>query len=110
MNSKTPPGATTTMQITIHMVDLTHILQPGSILSWLLMGLIAGYLGSSFVRGRGFGCLGNTIVGLIGAVIGGILASALEMGHFAFCGSVFISFIGAVIFVSLLQLFTGGRS
>ncbi len=95
------------MHVSIHMITITQILQPGSILGWLLMGLIAGYLGSTFVRGRGFGCLGNTVVGLIGAIIGGILASALDIGHFTFCGSVFISFIGAVIFVAVLQLFTG---
>ncbi|HTK08457.1 MAG TPA: GlsB/YeaQ/YmgE family stress response membrane protein [Ktedonobacteraceae bacterium] len=97
------------MQITIHTINLGQILQPGSIIAWLLMGLIAGFLATTFVRGRGFGCLGDTIVGLIGAFIGGILANALELGHFAFCGSVFISFIGAVIFVALIQIFTGER-
>ena len=96
------------MHVTVHTIDIAQILQPGGLISWLIMGLIAGYLGSTFVRGRGFGCLGNTIVGLVGAFIGGILASALDIGtSFKFCGSVFISFIGAMIFVAILQLFRG---
>ncbi|GCE14035.1 GlsB/YeaQ/YmgE family stress response membrane protein [Tengunoibacter tsumagoiensis] len=89
-------------------VDVTTILQPGNLIAWLIVGLIAGSLAGTFVRGRGFGCLGDIIVGLIGSVIGGIIASALELGTFKFCGSIFISFIGACILVAILEFFTGG--
>lgn len=95
--------------LVIRTVDITTVLQPGNIISWLLVGLIAGALAGFFIRGRDFGCLGNIIVGLIGSVIGGILASALDLGTFHFCGSIFISFVGACILVAILQLFTGGR-
>lgn len=77
--------------------------------SWLFVGLIAGFLASAVVRGRGFGCIGNIIVGLVGAVIGGYLASLLNIqGTFHFWGSLLIAFIGACILVAILQLFTGG--
>lgn len=94
--------------IVVRTIDLSQVLQPGNIVSWLLVGLIAGSLAGYFVRGRGFGCIGNIIVGLLGAVIGGVLASILELGTFRFCGSIFISFVGACILLGILQLFTGG--
>lgn len=75
------------------------------LLSWLILGALAGWLASSVVRGRGYGCLGNTIVGLIGAVIGGYLASLLNIsGIFHFWGSLLIAFLGACVFVFVLQL------
>jgi uncharacterized membrane protein YeaQ/YmgE (transglycosylase-associated protein family) len=95
--------------VVINPTNITSILQPGGLVAWLLVGLIAGFLASLFVRGRGYGCLGNIIVGLIGSVIGGYLASVLELGTFRFWGSIVISFIGAIILVAILQLFTGGR-
>src|SRR2546429_5532503 len=52
---------------------------PGGLLSWLFVGLIAGFLASAAIRGRGYGCIGNIIVGLVGAVIGGYLASLLDI-------------------------------
>lgn len=78
------------------------------LLSWLILGALAGWLASSVVRGRGYGCLGNTIVGLIGAVIGGYLASLLNIsGVFHFWGSLLIAFLGACVFVFVLQLLKG---
>jgi uncharacterized membrane protein YeaQ/YmgE (transglycosylase-associated protein family) len=78
---------------------------------WLLVGLIAGFLASAVVRARGFGCIGNIVVGLLGAVIGGYLASLLNFtGTYHFWGTVLISFIGAVILLIILGALTGGRS
>lgn len=78
------------------------------LLSWLIIGALAGWLASVVVRGRGYGCLGNVVVGLIGAVIGGFLASLLNItGTFHFWGSLLISFLGACVFVFLLQALRG---
>src|SRR5205085_10479786 len=85
-------------------------LQPGDLLTWLIVGLIAGFLASAFIRGRGYGCIGNIIVGLIGAFIGGFLADLLNIqGTYHFWGSVVIAFIGSGILVAILQFITGGR-
>lgn len=84
--------------------------QVESLVAWLVVGAIAGFLASILVRGRGYGCVGNTVVGLIGAVIGGYLASFLNLQEtFFFWGSVGISFVGACIFVFVLQMLTGGK-
>ena len=81
------------------------------LLTWLVVGLIAGFLASAVIRGRGYGCIGNIIVGLIGAVIGGFLASLLNIsGTFHFWGTVIIAFLGACILVAVLQALSGGRS
>lgn len=78
--------------------------------TWLIIGAIAGFLASTLVRGRGYGCLGNIVVGLIGAVIGGFLASLLNIqGTFHFWGSVGISFLGACVFVFILQALKGDQ-
>ena len=84
------------------------VLAPGDLFAWLLVGLIAGFLASTIVRRRGYGCLGNLIVGLVGAAIGGYLAGFLNIqGVYHFWGSTIIAFIGACILVALLQLFSG---
>ncbi len=49
-----------------------------NLLSWIIIGALAGFFASVLVRGRGYGCLGNTIVGLVGAVIGGYSGEPAE--------------------------------
>lgn len=88
---------------------LVHF-QITNLITWLIVGAIAGFLASVLVRGKGYGCIGNTIVGLIGAVIGGYLASLLDIsGVFYFWGSVGIAFLGACILVFILQAFSGNK-
>lgn len=48
-----------------------------SILSWILVGLIAGWLAGVVMRGGGYGVLGDIIVGIVGALVGGFLATNL---------------------------------
>ncbi len=81
------------------------------LLSWIIVGLLAGTFASWFVRGKGFGCVGNLVLGLVGAVVGGYLASLLNLqGDYHFWGSLLLAFIGAALLVFLLQLLTGGFS
>ena len=83
------------------------------ILSWILVGLIAGWLAGELMRGAGFGVLGNIIVGIIGALLGGFLASALFHVGDPLSGfnlpTLVIAFIGAVILLAILRLFRGSR-
>ena len=86
------------------------VLDPGDLLAWIIVGLIAGFLASIVIRGRGYGCIGNIIVGLIGSVVGGELASLLNIsGVYQFWGSVAIAFLGSCVLVAILQFFTGSR-
>jgi len=84
------------------------------ILSWIVVGLIAGWLAGLVVKGGGYGCVGDIIVGVIGGVLGGWIASYFfHMGD-AMSGinleSILVAFVGAVIFVVLLRLITGRRA
>lgn len=54
-------------------------LDPGGIIAWLIVGLIAGFLASMIMRGGGYGIIGDIIVGIVGAFIGGLIASALGL-------------------------------
>jgi uncharacterized membrane protein YeaQ/YmgE (transglycosylase-associated protein family) len=85
-----------------------------SILSWIIVGLIAGWLAGVVVKGGGFGLFGNIIVGIIGAVLGGWLASSLfgiGAGVDGFnLGSILVAFVGAVILLLVVRMFTGRRN
>ena len=83
------------------------------LLSWLFVGLLAGFFASIVVRGRGYGCFLDIVIGLIGAFIGGFLASFLGItGTFHFWGTLLIAFLGACILVAILKAISGntGRS
>ena len=75
------------------------------ILTWLIVGLVAGVL-ASFVVGGGYGLLGDIIIGIIGAFVGGWIFA--KMGwHTPFgglAGTIFVAFIGAIVLLLLLRL------
>lgn len=75
---------------------------------WLIVGLIAGVLASLVMRGGGYGIVGDIIVGLIGAFIGGFLMSLVGLGGGGFVWTVIVAFIGACILIALLRAFSGG--
>ena len=87
-------------------------LNPGSWLAWIVIGLIAGAVASRVVAGRGFGCLADIVVGIVGAVIGGFLLSTLfgASGTFGFWGSLIVAFVGAVVLLAALKVVSGGRA
>ena len=79
-------------------------LEPGGFLAWLIAGLIAGFLASHFVRGHGFGLLGDILLGGIGAFIGGFVASLLGFGGAAgFWGTIVVAFLGAALLLVILH-------
>lgn len=86
-------------------------LDPGSWLSWIIIGLIAGAVASRVVAGRGFGCLADIVVGVAGAIIGGFLLSALfdVSGTAGFWETLIVAFVGAAALLAALKLLSGGR-
>jgi uncharacterized membrane protein YeaQ/YmgE (transglycosylase-associated protein family) len=82
-------------------------LAPGGIVAWIIVGLIAGWGASLVSRGHGFGLLGDIIVGLVGALIGGFLAGFFIHSSVGLIGSIIIAFLGAVILLAILRAFTG---
>jgi uncharacterized membrane protein YeaQ/YmgE (transglycosylase-associated protein family) len=80
------------------------------LLGWLVIGLIAGWLAGKLARGRGFGCIGDIVLGLIGSVIGGWIFTKLGIVHAnTFLFSLAAATLGAVILVSIAHLFFGGK-
>ena len=79
-----------------------------SILSWIVVGLIAGWLAGVVMKGGGFGLIGDIIVGVIGGLLGGFIASYFFDVGDPMSGinlpSILIAFLGAVVLLFLLRL------
>lgn len=86
------------------------VLAPGGIISWLVVGLIAGWLAGMVMKGGGFGILGDIVVGLIGAFLGGMLGGFFVEGSAQFWGSIVVAFIGACVLIALLRLISGRQA
>src|SRR6266478_6857495 len=83
---------------------------PRGIVAWLLLGLIAGWLAGKLARGRGFGCVTDIILGLIGSVVGGLVFTKLGIFGGGFLFSLAAATLGAVILVAIAHLFSGGSN
>jgi uncharacterized membrane protein YeaQ/YmgE (transglycosylase-associated protein family) len=90
---------------------------PEQIITWLIIGLIAGFLASILVRGRNLGTVSSIVIGLVGAVIGGLLftllggqvSPQLAGGITLRYIDIIIAFIGAVIVLVLASAFRSRR-
>ena len=85
-----------------------------TILGWLLLGLIAGFLASRVMGSGGYGIIGDIIVGIVGAFLGGFIFSRLTgngdpVNNFDI-GSIFVAFVGACILIALLRALSGNRA
>ena len=78
------------------------------LLTWLIVGVIVGWLAGMVIKGRGFGLIGNIVVGVIGALIGGWLAGAVLNIHNPISGfnltTFIVAFLGAVILLYVARL------
>jgi uncharacterized membrane protein YeaQ/YmgE (transglycosylase-associated protein family) len=81
---------------------------PQSVIAWIIIGLIAGWLAGTVSRGRGFGCIANILLGLVGAVLGGWIFSQLHILGNGLIYSIAAATLGAVILVAIARLFSGG--
>jgi uncharacterized membrane protein YeaQ/YmgE (transglycosylase-associated protein family) len=73
---------------------------------WLLIGAVAGWLAGVVVKGYGFGLVGNIIVGILGAFIGGWLLNALGVSIGAgIVGTILGATIGAIVLLLIISVF-----
>lgn len=83
------------------------------ILAWIVVGLIAGWLASQVMKGRGSGLVGDLVLGIVGALLGGLVASTLLNMPNAVNGinvnSILVAFLGAVILIAILRAISGRR-
>ncbi len=81
------------------------------LLSWIVVGAIAGWLSGQVMKGRGFGLLGDIIVGVAGGLIGGWLATQLFKVSNPINGfnleSILVAFLGAVVLIVVVRMFQG---
>ena len=75
-----------------------------SLIWFLLIGLIAGWLAGQVMKGGGFGIIGDMIVGVIGALIGGWLFGQLGIRTGGLLGAIITAFVGALILIFLLRV------
>ena len=82
---------------------------PQSVITWIVVGLIAGWLAGTVSRGRGFGCLADIIIGMVGAILGGWIFLKLGILGGGFIYSVAAATVGAVLLVGVASIFSGGK-
>jgi uncharacterized membrane protein YeaQ/YmgE (transglycosylase-associated protein family) len=83
-----------------------------SILAWVILGLIAGFIGSKIVNKAGDGLFLDIILGIVGAVVGGWLFSAFGMSGVSGLNiySLLVAVVGSVVFLVVYHALTGRRS
>ncbi len=76
-----------------------------TLLIWVLVGAVAGWLAGLVVRGFGFGLIGNIVVGIIGAFLGGWLFGVLGFSiGVGIINTIFTAFIGAVVLLLIVRV------
>lgn len=82
------------------------------LLTWLIVGLVAGILSSAVAGGIGYGLLGDIVVGIAGAFVGGWLFAQLGLASPfpGLAGTIFVAFIGAVVLLFIFHLIQRGRA
>ena len=84
-----------------------------SILAWIVLGLIAGWLAGMVMKGGGYGLVGDIVLGILGALIGGFLTGLLlgrDMVNGFNLESIIVSVLGAIILIALSRAFTSRRA
>jgi uncharacterized membrane protein YeaQ/YmgE (transglycosylase-associated protein family) len=83
-------------------------LEPGGIIAWLVVGLIAGWLAGLVMKGGGYGVIGDIVIGIVGAFVGGFVFSLITGGGTAgFWASIAVAFVGAVILIAIVRALPG---
>lgn len=84
-----------------------------TIIVWIALGLVAGWLAGQVMKGGGYGVVGDIVLGIVGALVGGFL-TGLVLGRDMVSGfnieSIVVAFIGAVILIAVSRAFTRRRS
>jgi uncharacterized membrane protein YeaQ/YmgE (transglycosylase-associated protein family) len=79
-----------------------------NILTWIVVGLIAGWLAGKVMKGGGFGLLGDIVIGIVGALLGGFLASVLFSVPQPLTGfnieTLLVAFLGSVLVIYIMRV------
>ena len=72
------------------------------VIGFLVIGILAGWMAGKLMKGRGFGLLGNMVVGVLGAVAGGFLFGLFGLQAHGFIGSLVTALVGAVVLLFVI--------
>jgi uncharacterized membrane protein YeaQ/YmgE (transglycosylase-associated protein family) len=75
-----------------------------NIILFLLIGIAAGWLAGQIMKGKGFGLVGNLIVGVVGALLGGFIFGALGVTAYGLVGSLISALVGAIILLWIISM------
>ena len=71
---------------------------------FLLIGLVAGWLAGMIMKGRGFGFLGDMLIGVLGAVIGGWVFNSVGLIAYGTAGALIMALVGSAVFLGAISL------
>ena len=71
----------------------------------IIIGIIAGWLAGKIMRGRGFGVLGDLVIGIVGSLVGGFVFGLLGIGSYSLLGSLVVATVGAVLLLYIVRQF-----
>ena len=83
-----------------------------SILGWIILGLIAGWLAGVLVKGSGYGVVGDIVLGILGALVGGAITTTLmgvDITGFNLT-SLLVAVLGAIVVIFIARLISGSRA
>lgn len=80
-----------------------------SILYFLIVGIVSGWLAGKLMKGSGFGLVGNLVVGVIGALVGGLLFDLLDVSAGGLLGNIIMATVGAIVLLWLLHFLKRGK-
>ena len=73
------------------------------LIGFLAVGLVAGWLAGQIMKGKGFGLIGNMIVGVVGAIFGGVIFDVLGLSPSGTMGSLLTATVGAIVLLYALS-------
>jgi len=85
------------------------VLDPGGIVMWLVVGLVAGWLAGKVMKGRGYGLGVDMVLGLVGSVVGGLILGQVVTGEVGLLGSILVSFLGACLVIMMARFVAPAR-
>jgi len=84
-----------------------------SILAWIVLGIVAGWLAGLVMRGGGYGIIGDMVLGILGAIVGGWLTGMLlgrDMVNGFNIETLIVAVLGAIVLIAISRLFSGSRA
>lgn len=75
-----------------------------SLIIFLAIGALAGWLAGTIMKGKGFGVVGNIVVGIVGALLGGFLFGLLGITAGGLIGAIITATVGAIILLYIVSL------